>query len=152
MEPRKDPILRKRSGSLVRFEPINTSLIEQDMNHVDSFKCLVCWRFCQKLQGYHLEVSRDFVHNYRDGKTKIGPLEIHLTADMIVGVTEIPRIGEKWFKAKKIEKEDWCKDMLRPEHIEADLVRGVIRKWLIEDYDKLLFIIQMFFTCEGRYN
>jgi hypothetical protein len=64
------------------------------MNHVDSFKCLVCWRFFQKLQGYHLEVSRDFVQNYRDGKTKIGPLEIHVTSYLIVEVKEIPRIGE----------------------------------------------------------
>jgi hypothetical protein len=71
---------------------------------------------------------------------------------MIVEVTEIPRIGEQWFKAKKIEKEDWCQDMLRPEHRGVDLVRGVPRKWLIEDYDKLLFIIQRFFTCEGRYS
>jgi hypothetical protein len=42
--------------------------------------------------------------------------------------------------------------MLRLEHRGVDLVRGVPRKWLIEDYDKLLFIIQRFFTCEGRYN
>jgi len=42
--------------------------------------------------------------------------------------------------------------MLRLEHRGVDLVRGVPRKWLIEDYDKLLFIIQRFFTCEGRYS
>jgi hypothetical protein len=74
MAPRKDAIPRKRSTSMVRFEPTYTSLIEKDMNHVDSFKRLGCWRFWKKLQGYHLEVSRDFVQNYRDGKTKIGPL------------------------------------------------------------------------------
>jgi hypothetical protein len=105
MGPRKDPIPRRSSGSLVRFEPIDTSLIEQYINHVDSFKHLGCWRFCQKLQGYHLEVSRDFVQNYMDGKTKIGPLEINVIADMIVEVTEIPRTREQWFKAKKFEKE-----------------------------------------------
>jgi hypothetical protein len=74
MELRKDPISRKRSGSLVIFEPTYTSLIEKDINHIDSFKHLGCWMFFQKPQGYHLEVSRDFVQNYQDGKTKIGPL------------------------------------------------------------------------------
>jgi hypothetical protein len=152
MAPRKDPIPRKRSGSVVRFEPTDTTLIEQNPNHVDSFKRMGCWRFCHKLEGYHLEVSRDFVQNYKDGKTQVGPLEIHLTVDLIAEVTEIPRTGELWFKARRLEKEDWCQDMLKPEHRGADLVKGVPRKWLLEEYDKLLFIIQIFFTCEGRYN
>jgi hypothetical protein len=42
--------------------------------------------------------------------------------------------------------------MLRPEHRGDDLVKGVPRKWLIENYEKLLFIIHRFFTCEGRYS
>ena len=92
------------------------------------------------------------MQNDKNGKTKVGPLEIHLTVDLIVEVTEIPRTGELWFKARKLEKEDWCQDMLRPEHRVDDLVRGVPRKWLIEEYDKLHFIIQRFFTYEGRYN
>jgi hypothetical protein len=104
MEPRKYPIPKKRSGSMVMFEPTNTSIIEKDPNHVDSFKCMGCWRFCQKLQGHHLEVSRDFVQNYKSGKTNVGPLEIHVIAYMIAEVTEIPRIGEQWFKEKRIEK------------------------------------------------
>jgi hypothetical protein len=60
---------------------------------------------------------------------------------MIVEVVEIPRTREQWFKANKIAKEDWCQDMLRPEHRGVDLVRGVPRKWLIEDYENMFFII-----------
>jgi len=70
---------------------------------------------------------------------------------MIVEVTKIPRTREQWFKEKRIEKEEWCQDMLRPKHRGADLVKGVPSKWLIEEYDKMIFIIQRFFTCEGRY-
>jgi hypothetical protein len=58
MAPRKDPIPRKRSGSVVRFEPTDTTLIEKNSNHVDSFKRIGCWRFCQKLEGNHLEKER----------------------------------------------------------------------------------------------
>jgi hypothetical protein len=61
MAPRKDPIPRNRSGSMVIFEPIETTLIEKNPNHVDSFKRMGCWRFCNKLEQHHLEVSRDFV-------------------------------------------------------------------------------------------
>jgi hypothetical protein len=42
--------------------------------------------------------------------------------------------------------------MLKNEHRGADYVKGVTRKWLLEEYGKLLFIIQIFFTYEGRYN
>ena len=79
-------------------------------------------------------------------------MEIHLTMDLIAEVTEIPRTGELWFKARKLEKEDWCQDILNTEHRESDLVKGVPRKWLLEKYYNLLFIIQIYFTCEGRYS
>jgi hypothetical protein len=144
MAPRKYPIPKKRSGSMVRFEPTDTTLIEQNPNHVDSFKRMGCWRFCQKIEGHHLEVSRDFVQNYKEGKTQVGPLEIQLTTNLIAEVTEIPRTKELWFKARKLEKEDWCQDILKPKHRGADLVKGVPRNWLLEEYDKLLFIIQIF--------
>jgi hypothetical protein len=65
-------------------------------------------------------------------------LEIQLTTDLIAEVTEIPRSGELWFKARKLEKEDWCQDMLKPEHRGVDLVKGVPRNWLLEEYDKFV--------------
>jgi hypothetical protein len=102
----KDATPRRRSGSLYIFEPTDTSLIEKNPDHLDSFKHLGCLRYCQKLDGHHLEVSRDFVKNYKDGKTQVGPMEINLTVDLIAEVTEIPRTGEIWFKEKKLEKED----------------------------------------------
>jgi hypothetical protein len=42
--------------------------------------------------------------------------------------------------------------MLKPEHQGANLVKGIPRNWILEAYDKLLLIIQIFFTCEGRYS
>ena len=91
MAPRKDPIPRKRLGSVVRFETTDTTLIEQNPNHVDSFKRMGCWRFCQKLEGHHLEVSGDFVHNFKEGKTQVDSLDIQLTIELIVELTKIPR-------------------------------------------------------------
>jgi hypothetical protein len=46
----------------------------------------------------------DFVQNKKGGKTKVVPLEIHVTEDPIAEVTKIPIIGEQWFKEKRIEK------------------------------------------------
>jgi hypothetical protein len=90
----KDDTPRKRSGSLQIFEPIGISLIEQNSDHLDAFKRLGCLRFCQKLDGHHLAVNRDFVKNYREGKTQVGPKDINLTVDLIAEVTKIPMTGE----------------------------------------------------------
>ena len=76
---------------MVRFEPTETTFIEKNPNHVDPFKNMGCQIFCNKLEGHHLEVSGDFLQNYKNGKTKFGPLEIHVTVDFIAKVTEIPR-------------------------------------------------------------
>jgi len=141
MDPKKDLTPRKRSGSLVRFEPSKTSIIEKNPNHVDSFKHMGCWRFCQKLKGHHLEISRDFVKNYKEGKTQVGPFEIPLTKELIVDITETPRTGEKWFKGRRLENDDWCQEMLKPEHKGASLVKGVPRSCLLEEFDKVLLII-----------
>jgi hypothetical protein len=83
----KDATPRKRSRSLYRFEPSYMSLIEQNLDYIDSFKRMGCWRYCQKLEGHHLEFSRDFLKNYSEGKTKLGPLEINLNVDMIIEAT-----------------------------------------------------------------
>ena len=63
------------------------------------------------------------MHNYRDGKTQFGPLEILLKMDLIAEMTEIPRTREIWFKARRLENEDYCQDILKPEHRGADLVK-----------------------------
>jgi hypothetical protein len=75
-----------------------------DPDHLDAFKRLGCPRFFKKLDGHHLEVIREFVRNFKEGKTQVGPMEINLTVDLIAEVTEIPRTDELWFKARKMEK------------------------------------------------
>ena len=42
--------------------------------------------------------------------------------------------------------------MLKLENQGANLVKGIPGNWILEAYDKLLFIIQIFFTREGRYS
>ena len=122
-----------------------TSLIEENLDHVNSIKCMGCWRYCKNIECHHLEVSRDFVKNYSEGKTKVGPLEINLNVDIFIEATLIPITRELWFKARQLEKGDRCQYMLKPEHQGANLVKDIPRNWLLEAYDKLLLIIQRFF-------
>jgi hypothetical protein len=41
------------------------NLIEQNPDYIDSFKRMGCWRYFQKLEGYHLEMSRDLSRTSR---------------------------------------------------------------------------------------
>jgi hypothetical protein len=45
----------------------------------------------------------------------------------------------------------YAKDFLKPEHQDGNLSKGVPRNHLIQ-FDKILRIIQIYFTCEGRFN
>ena len=48
--------------------------------------------------------------------------------------------------------EAYAKDFLKPEHQVGNLSKGVPRNHLIKQFDKILRIIQRYFTCEGRFN
>jgi hypothetical protein len=46
----------------------------------------------------------------------------------------------------------YAKYFLKPEHQADDLAKGVPRNHLIEKFDRILRIIQRYFTCDGRFN
>jgi hypothetical protein len=69
----------------------------------------------------------------------------------ISAATGIPITGEKWFKSMALDVA-FAKDFLKPEHQEDDLTKCVPRNHLIEQFDRILRIIQRYFKCEGRFN
>jgi hypothetical protein len=65
--------------------------------------------------------------------------------------TGIPITGEKWFKSMALNT-TFSKDFLKPEYQTDNLSKGVPRSHLVGEFDKMLKIIQRYFTCEGRFN
>ena len=45
-----------------------------------------------------------------------------------------------------------CKEFMKPEYVDMDLNNAIPRSCLKDNYAKLLFNIQIHFTCEGRYD
>jgi hypothetical protein len=78
-------------------------------------------------------------------------LEFEVTEASISAATGIPITGEKWFKAMALSSA-YAKYLFKPEHQASDLSKGVPRGQLIEQFDRILKIIQRYFTCEGRFN
>jgi hypothetical protein len=84
-------------------------------------------------------------------KTKVGDLEFEVTEASISAATGIPIVGERWFKALTLSSTNE-KDLLKPEYQANDLSKSMPSSQLIEQFDRLLKIIQRYFTYEERFN
>jgi hypothetical protein len=78
-------------------------------------------------------------------------LEFKVIEASISAAIGIPIIGEKWFKAMVLSSA-YEKYLFKPEYQANDLSKSMLRSQLIEQFDRLLKIIQRHFTCEGRFN
>jgi hypothetical protein len=103
------------------------------------------------MQRGHPEVARQFALHFDGIMTKVGNLEFDVSEASNVAATEIPNTGERWFKSM-ILNATFSKDFLKPDYQKDNLSKGVPRSHLVEGFDKMLKIIQRYFTCEGRFN
>jgi hypothetical protein len=103
------------------------------------------------MQRGHPEATRQFALHYNGKRTKVGNLYFEVKEASISAATGIPITGEKWFKAMDLSSA-YAKNLLKPEHQSNDLFEGMPRSQLIEHFDRILKIIQRYFTCEGRFN
>ena len=78
---------------MVRIEPDNTSLLDESPIFKDSFLQVGFLRFFQKLEGFLVQVAKDFALNCDGVKTRVGPLEIVVSPYSIAQATKIPRFG-----------------------------------------------------------
>lgn len=112
-----------------------------------AFQDADCWNFCQKLQGGHAQVTKDFALNFTGLNSKIAMLEVKVSPEEIAAVTEIPRGGQEWFKNFKFDMSP-CKEFLKEAYVNEDLTKAVPRNYIKEHYA----LLQKYLTCEGRYN
>ena len=116
-----------------------------------AFKQVGCWNFCEKLQGGHAQITKEFALNFTGLNSKVGMLELQVSPEVISTVTELPRGKETWFKNFKFDMTP-CKEFLKPKYIDSDLNKYVPRNYVKDSYANLLTCIQRYLTCEGRYN
>lgn len=57
-----------------------------------------CVPFCEKIQevGHHMQLGSMFSLNLKEGKVKLGNLELFISEKLIVDATTIPANGETW--------------------------------------------------------
>jgi hypothetical protein len=140
-----------KGGTVVRTEPADMHLFEAEPMAREVFQRVGCLTFCQNMQRGHPEVARKFSLHFDGLKTKVGDLEFEVSETSISAATGIPITGENWFKSMALDAA-FSKDFLKPEYQTDNLSKGVPRSHLVGEFDKMLRIIQRYFTCEGRFN
>jgi hypothetical protein len=103
------------------------------------------------MQRGHREVAKEFSLKFNGTKTKVGRLDFYVSDHSISVATKIPNNGEKWFKSMALNS-SFSKEFLKPEYQEDNLSKGVPTSHMLECFDKMLRVIQRYFTCEGRFN
>ena len=76
-----------RSGRFLRNEPEGLDIILKNNEVEQAFKQVGYWRFCEKLQGGHMQVTREFALNFIGLNSKVGVLEFPISPEVIYTVT-----------------------------------------------------------------
>ena len=91
-------VKRKPGGFICRLEPNNTDWIMQFPRSAKLMQNSGWFNFCEKLQGYHSQVTMLFIKNYRDEKVQLESLTVRVNEDSIAEAIDVLAQGEKWFK------------------------------------------------------
>ena len=109
-----------KGGSIIHIEPQDLVLFEDDPTFRASFERVGCMSFCQRIQGFHQQVTKDFALHFDGIKTKVGDLEFVVTPKTISATTRIPCTSMQWFKCTKFDLTH-CSFFLKPEFKEVDI-------------------------------
>ena len=94
MEEDSEIVVKRRSGSLIcRLEPDNTQWILQFPRSSQLMKNDGWFALCEKLQGYHSQVTMLFIKNYKDGMVHLKSLKIMVNAESIEEAIGVPVQG-----------------------------------------------------------
>ena len=111
----------KKGGPALRQELGDISYLEAHLEVSQFFKDVGCYKFCEKVQGSHQQVTEAFALSFNGSKALIGKEEFMVDETLITEVTKLSRTRDKWFKTT-ITKDVEFKYYLKPEN------RGVVWK------------------------
>jgi hypothetical protein len=69
----------KKGGDIVIFEPQGLRLVNVDPTIRASFEQVGCIRFCEKLQGYNMQVEKEFSLSFNGIGDKVGNIQFQVS-------------------------------------------------------------------------
>ena len=83
-------VKRKPGGFICKLEPSNTDWIKQFPRSSKLMQKSGWFNFCEKLQGYHSQVTMLFIENYRDERVQLQSLTVRVNEDYVAEAIRIP--------------------------------------------------------------
>jgi hypothetical protein len=95
-------------------------------------------------------LTKEFSLNFNGLQKKIVEVIFPVSEETIAFTTNITTQGEKWFKGILLDPVFYI-DFLNPKYRKHNFGATISREYILEPYEKLLRVIQIYFTCEGRF-
>lgn len=92
-------------------------------------------------------MTTTFARSFDGTKVEIGDVKFAVTESLIAEATRLPRAGEKWFKNRGIEGEDWKIFLKNPSMDTIVFRKGIPSFSLKSKWRNLLLVLQKFVTC-----
>ena len=84
-------MLKKKLGGLIcRLEPDNIQWIIQFPRSAQLMRDVGWFPFCERLQGYNVQVTQDFINNYKDGVVDFKSLKVMVDEESIAEAIGVP--------------------------------------------------------------
>jgi hypothetical protein len=120
-------------GNFLRKELNDVLYLESHHEIFQMFKEAGCYRYCEKLQGYHQGVAEAFAQSFDGEKVTLGPMVMQIDEASVAATTKMPRQGERWFKTT-VTKDIEFRSYLKPEFQSIIWQKDVPRSYLEEKW------------------
>lgn len=96
-----------KGGKIIRLEPTSTRELLASSMVVTCFKHVGCYEFCERIQRvqHHAMLTRLFISRLHDNQVTLAGVTFTISTAIISAATEIPNVGEKWFKKSDLEEQ-----------------------------------------------
>ena len=141
---------KNQSGPIVRVELEGAALIDAYPSCRVIFKDDRWYDYCKALLGHHLVVTRTFTKGFDGEKVKFKMMVLRVTEDTIAKATGLPTDGEKWFKRTVLKPSEF-NHLLVSDHRDPYWRKGIPRIWVNQEFWDLIYLIQKYISCEGRF-
>lgn len=103
-------------GKLLRAEPESSKFLEGYPQIKDALQKANWLQCVQKFKGYHREVTKAFARSFqdKDNQVEIGDLKFTVTERSLAQATSLPQTGERWFKNRSVQDQQWKQILKNP--------------------------------------
>ena len=134
-----------------RLEPAKFNPTDIHENCMEIFEKKQWVTFFEKFDGHNDNVSLVFAESFDGERATLGDLNFILSKDILAQIIGLPQQGERFFKTKQFKEKAWIPFLCRSRVGSVNWKKGIPRSWLVHPWDEVVYIIQKFTTCEGRF-